>query len=81
MSNFVGRPPFSNLIWVSKETMQFHIAHTKSFFRTPSFRIQGVPINNLAPTKNCLGGLQGYLNLMPAYNGAYYNVAKKMAKS
>ena len=56
MSNFIGRPPFSNSLWVGIETMQFHIAQTKNFLRTPSFPIQGVPMNNLAPMKNCPGG-------------------------
>ena len=56
MSNFVGRPPFSNLLWVAIETMQYHIAQTKIFLRTPSFPIQRVPMNNLAPMKNCPGG-------------------------
>ena len=69
MSNFVGRPPFSNLLWVAIETMQFHIAQTKFFLRTPSFPIQGVPMNNLAPIKIVLGGggggVQGNLNWMP----------------
>ena len=68
MSNFVGRPPFSNSLWVAIETMQFHIAQTKIFLRTPSFPIQGVPMNNLAPMKNCPGGVQGNLNWMPGYN-------------
>ena len=69
MSNFVGRPLFSNLLWVAIETMQFHIAQTKIFLRTPSFPIQGVPMNNLAPMKNIvLGGVQGNLNWMPGYN-------------
>ena len=36
--------------------MQFHIAQTKILLRTPSFRIQGVPLNNLAPMKNCPEG-------------------------
>ena len=67
MSNFIGRPPFSNLLWVGIETMQFHIAQTQFFLRTPSFPIQGVPMNNLAPMKNCPGGLQGNLNWMPGY--------------
>ena len=67
MSNFVGRPPFSNSLWVAIETMQFHIAQTKFFLRTPSFPIQGVPMNNLAPMKNCPGGVQGNLNWMPGY--------------
>ena len=67
MSNFIGRPPFSNSLWVGIETMQFHIAQTKIFLRTPSFPIQGVPMNNLAPMKNCPGGMQGNLNRMPGY--------------
>ena len=66
MSNFVGRPSFSNSQWVAIETMQFHIAQTKKFLRTPSFPIQGVPMNNLAPMKNVLGGgVQGNLSWMP----------------
>ena len=67
MSNFIGRPPFSNSLWVCIETMQFHIAQIKFFFRTPSFPIKGVPMNNLAPMKNCPGGVQGNLNWMPGY--------------
>ena len=51
MSIFV--PPFSNPLWAAMETMHFHIART-NLFRTPSFRIQGVPVNNLAPMKNCV---------------------------
>ena len=68
MSNFVGRPPFSNSLWVAIETMHFHIAQT-NFFRTPSFHIQGVPMNNLAPMKNC-PGVQGNLNWMPGFSGS-----------
>ena len=67
MSNFIGRPPFLNSQWVGIEAMQFHIAQTKIFLRTPSFPIQGVPMNNLAPKKNCPGGVQGNLNWMPGY--------------
>ena len=74
MSTSVGRPPFSNSLWVAIETMQFHIAQTKIFLRIPSFPIQGVPMNNLTPMKNCPGGggggggggVQGNLNWMPA---------------
>ena len=36
------------------------------FLRTPSFRIQGVTINNLAPIKIVLG-VHGNLNWMPGY--------------
>ena len=67
MSNFIGRPPFSNSLWVGIETMRFHIAQTKIFLRTPLFPIQGVSMNNLAPMKNCPGGVQGNLNWMPGY--------------
>ena len=67
MSNFIGRPPFTNSLWVGIETMQFHIAQTKIFLRTPSFPNQGVPMNNLAPMKNCPGGVQGNLNWMLGY--------------
>ena len=69
MSNFIGRPPFSNSLWVDIGTMQFHIAQTKIFLRTPSFPIQGVPMNNFAPMKIVLGGggVQGNLNWMPGY--------------
>ena len=66
MSTFVGIPPFSKPLWVVMEIMHFHIAHTKIFLRTPSFRIPGVPMNNLAPMINC-PGVQAYLNWMPGY--------------
>ena len=57
MSTFVGTPPFlRNALWVAMETMHFHIAHTKKFLRTTLFRIQEVPMNNLAPMRNCPGG-------------------------
>ena len=56
MSNFEGKATFSYSLLVAIVTMHFHIAHTKSFLRTPSFRIQGVPMNNLAPMKNCPWG-------------------------
>ena len=72
MSNFLGRPPFSNSQWVAIETMQFHIAQIKLFLRTPSFPIQRVPMNNLHPWKIVLGGgVQGNLNWMPVYKNAH----------
>ena len=53
---FEGLPLIlENHIRGAMETMHFHIAHTNSF-RTTSFRIQGVPMNNLAPIKIVLGG-------------------------
>ena len=33
----------------------FYIAQTKIVFRTTLFRIKGVPLNNLAPMRNCPG--------------------------
>ena len=57
MSTFAGTPQFlRNALWVAMETMHFHIANTKHFFRTTLFRIQEVPINNLAPMRNRPGG-------------------------
>ena len=35
--------------------MIFHIAYSKIKLRTASFRIQGVPMNNLASMKNSPG--------------------------
>ena len=70
MSTFVGIPSFLNSQWVAMETMHFQIARTNFFFlRTPLFRIQGVPMNILAPMKNCPGGrgVQGNLNWMLGY--------------
>ena len=32
MSNFIGRPPFSNSLLGGIETMQFHIVQTNFFF-------------------------------------------------
>ena len=43
--------------------MHFHIAHP-NFFRSTSFRIQGVPMNKLTPMKIVLG-VQGNLNWIP----------------
>ena len=66
MSTFVGTPPFlRNALWVAMETMHFHIAHTKRILRTTLFRIQEVPMNNLATMRNCPGGVQGRLNQTP----------------
>ena len=50
---------------VAMETMHFHMAHT-NLFRTTSFRIQRVLINNFAPMKNCPGD-EGNLNWMLGY--------------
>ena len=53
MGTFLGIPEFSNALWVAMETKHFHKAHTKNVLRTPLYRIQGVPIYNLAPMKTC----------------------------
>ena len=60
---------------VAIETIHFNIAHTKILLRTTSFHIQSVPMNNLAPMRNCPwgggggggGGGQDNLNWMPEY--------------
>ena len=65
MCTFVGIPPISNPLLVTMEIMHFYIGHANSF-RTTSFRIQGVPVNNLAPMKNC-PGVKGNLNWMLEY--------------
>ena len=46
------------------ETMHFHIANTKIRSRTTLFRIQGVPMNNFSPMRNC-PAVQGRLNWIP----------------
>ena len=56
MIDFVGTPPFLRMaLRVAIVTMHFHIARTCLFFRNIFFSIQGVPGNNLAPMKDCLG--------------------------
>ena len=44
MSNFVGTPPFLNLLWVAMETMHFLIPQTGLFFLTTLFCFKGVLI-------------------------------------
>ena len=66
MSNFVGKPQFSNSLWVAIETMHFYIAHTKIFLRTPSFRIQR-PNKQFGTHEKLSWGLQGNLNWMQGY--------------
>ena len=43
MSTFVGITPFSNPLWVSMETMHFHIAQTKMFFKNTFVSQSGGP--------------------------------------
>ena len=56
MSNFVGRPPFSNSQWVAIETMQFHIAQTKIFFEDTFVSHPGGPNEQFGTHENCPGG-------------------------
>ena len=68
MSNFIGRPPFSNSQWAGIETMQFHIAQTIFFEDTFVFHPGGP--NEQFGTHEKLswgGGVQGNLNWMPGY--------------
>ena len=58
------------------ETIDFHIAHTKIFLRTTSFRIQGLTMNNLTLIKIVLG-VQGNLNWMPGYFSVISNWLKQ----
>ena len=68
MSNFVGRPPFSNLLWVAIETMQFHIAQTKFCFEDTFVSHSGGPNEQFGTHEKLSGvGVQGNLNLMPGY--------------
>ena len=39
------------------ETVHFHLVNTK-LFRTISFHIQGIPMNNLTPMRNCPWGFK-----------------------
>ena len=69
MSNFVGRTPFLKFAMGCHRNPAISHSPNQFFFRTPSFPIQGVQMNNLAPMKNCPGGrgVQGNLNWMPGY--------------
>ena len=54
MINFVGTPPFLNLLWVAVETMRFLIAQTGLFFWTTLFCIKGALIfQKMVPMKSC----------------------------
>ena len=60
MSNFIGRPPFSNSLWVGIETMQFHIALEDTFVSHP-----GGPNEQFGTHEKLSWGVQGNLNWMP----------------
>ena len=70
MSNFIGRPPFSNSLWVGIETMQFHIAQTKIFFEDTFVSHPGGPNEQFGTHEKIVlgGGVRGNLNWMPGYS-------------
>ena len=70
MSNFIGRPPSSNSLWVGIETMQFHIAQTKLFFEDTLVSHPGGPNEQFGTHEKLSwggGGVQGNLNWMLGY--------------
>ena len=57
MVNFVCTPPCSRIaLTVAMETMYFFIVQLSLSLRTKILCISGVPMNDLAPMKNCPGG-------------------------
>ena len=57
MVNFVCTPPCSRIaLTVAMETMHFFIVQLSLSLRTKILCIFGVPMNDLAPMKNCPGG-------------------------
>ena len=63
MVNFVCTPPCSRIVLtVAIETMHFFIVQLSLSLRTKILCVSGVPMNDLAPMKNCPGGVQGRSN-------------------
>ena len=63
MVNFLYTPPCSRIaLTVAMETMHFFIVQLSLSLRTKILCISGVPMNDLAPMKNCPGGVQGRSN-------------------
>ena len=59
MIDFVGTPPFFKIaLWVTMETMHFHIAQTGLFLET---FVRILEVHNLAPIKIVMG-VQGRSN-------------------
>ena len=57
MFNFLCTPPCSRMaLTVAMETMHFFIVQLSLSLRTKILCISGVPMNDLAPMKNCPGG-------------------------
>ena len=75
MSNFIGRPPFSNSLWVGIETMQFHIAQTNFFLRTPGGPNEQFGTHEkLSSGGGGGGGVQGNLNWIIGCRGNTTNM-------
>ena len=63
MVNYVCIPLCSRVaLTVAMETMHFFIVQLSLSLRTKILCISGVPMNDLAPMKNCPGGVQGRSN-------------------
>ena len=57
MVNFLCTPPCPRIgLTVAMETMDFFIVQLSLSLRTKTLCISGVPMNDLAPMKNCPGG-------------------------
>ena len=57
MTNCTCTPPCSRItLMVAMETMHFFIVQKSLSLRTKILCISGVPMNDLAPMKNCPGG-------------------------
>ena len=57
MVSFLCTPPCSRIgLTVAMETMDFFIVQLSLSLRTKILCISGVPMNDLAPMKNCPGG-------------------------
>ena len=71
MSNFVGRPPFSNSLWVAIETMQISHSPNQIFFEDTFVSHSGGPNEQFGTHEKLSwgggGGVQGNLNWMPGY--------------
>ena len=69
MGTFVGKPPFSNPLWVAMETMHFHILEENFVSQS------GCPNKKFGTHEKLSrggggGGLQGNLNWMSGINFA-----------
>ena len=72
MVDFLCTPPCSRIgLTVTMETMDFFIVQLSLSLRTKILCISGVPMNDLAPMKNCPGGCKvGQISsrgILPSY--------------